>query len=844
MITWAFAGREFRTAQEIIQYVESLPEANQAGAIEGLRSDMTRLTIQNDQMMHDIYAWVTDRNLRREMNHPDTREAWSYIRGGYLRVRQREREGRANLAGEGGWCTQEFWDQVVAPLTGASREVADVLKLLRARGISPIEAMRQGCMEMLRRLSGESQTRSRKDMHCTAGDLRVGNVERPSSERLNQARLAASGFSVNLHLDEYGFLWRQPPPTPINQAVHQQQNRDNERAAEKASKDRAAKAKPKQPTTGSEDAVTPTTPSPQGGPASNLRKRSGKAKVEDGSPASSPRGRQISAIKRPRKEQPSPVARQITEMDKVLGELDVISTKTARRRATSLSQQGKSEGEWPSPNRMAIPVKNSTKNQQAIWEVIEKKVKGIRFKQKIDISHEAARVMELPAAELVREIEPIAKGLAQAPATDDTILVYTQCMLDAYRAQIATRKGRTSEMSELRTVVGTWHRRYHDRYVTLVPGSVWRGGVRIRHYDMTSLLLGEAYDGWLNGDLLHAILTVTLHDQYVVPTRAFDYWHQGNHANNMFDVPDGFPSLIVPVHWGNHWALLIADRATGQIYYLDSLEVEGRRQMAVASMRNFLNAHPAYNTITWQANPRRSAQQTNTYDCGIWVVNNAWAWQEQAPSPTEVGLPERVQIGRALLASAEVADESRMPVPTDEVEYLGESNLSMTPESRPPTETPSAGQSFSSVTPQRERLVQTARAARRPDSTLGPPTRPASTSTSRMGTPQLEQAIGDAMGVLHIGDPATPSARLTRSSLSPAPSQLQTPPGLREAMNAGVAITSRGSPVPRSTARTQTEPPPRSTARLPTSAQTMGQQVQPQPQQFARERKLRSGKEH
>jgi hypothetical protein len=503
-------------------------------------------------------------------------------------------------------------------------------------------------------------------------------------------------------------------------------------------------------------------------------------------------------------------------MDKVFGQLNVINTKTARRRATSLKQQGKQEEEWPSPDRMAIPVKNSTKTQQAIWEVIEKRVKGIKFKQKVDISHEAAQVMELPPAELVHAIEPIATGLAQAPATDDTLLVYTQCLLDAFRAQIVTQKGQTGEMAELRHIVGTWHRLFRGGNVTLIPGSMYRGGVQLDHYDVASLLLGDGYDGWLNGDLIYAILTITAHNQYVVPARAFDFWHQGNQPDSMFDVPDDFPSLIVPVHWGNHWALLIADRNAGQIYYLDSMEVEGRRQMAVASMRNFLNMHPGYSAISWQANARQSAQQTNTYDCGVWAVNNAWAWMDQGPSPTSVGLPERLQIGRAILAAAEVAVEAHQPVPTDEVEILGMRNLSLTPTRA----TTSMGHSFSSAgqparassrmpTPQREQHIRTALQTRQLRAQSGPSTRAASTATSRLESPELDQMIDTSAQVLRVSNPATPRAQQSpASSLSSAMSQFSTPPGLRSMeslVDTSRRVTARGSPMPRTPARENQE---------------------------------------
>jgi len=54
----------------------------------------------------------------------------------------------------------------------------------------------------------------------------------------------------------------------------------------------------------------------------------------------------------------------------------------------------------------------------------------------------------------------------------------------------------------------------------------------------------------------------------------------------MFDTGEGNQSLVIPVHWFNHWALLIADRDQGLIYYMDLMETAERRQMAVASLQN------------------------------------------------------------------------------------------------------------------------------------------------------------------------------------------------------------------------------------------------------------------
>jgi hypothetical protein len=68
---------------------------------------------------------------------------WRVVREGYLGVRNRRREGRDSLAGDDKWSTTAFWGEVVEPLTGASKDVTEVLKQIRAKGTSPVEAIQR-----------------------------------------------------------------------------------------------------------------------------------------------------------------------------------------------------------------------------------------------------------------------------------------------------------------------------------------------------------------------------------------------------------------------------------------------------------------------------------------------------------------------------------------------------------------------------------------------------------------------------------------------------------------------------------------------------------------------------
>ena len=67
---------------------------------------------------------------------------------------------------------------------------------------------------------------------------------------------------MNLHLDEYGFLWHHPPSIPITGAVQQQRDRDAARAQEQAQKAQTT-TRPDQ-TEGEPEATAPAQGSQEG----------------------------------------------------------------------------------------------------------------------------------------------------------------------------------------------------------------------------------------------------------------------------------------------------------------------------------------------------------------------------------------------------------------------------------------------------------------------------------------------------------------------------------------------------------------------------------------------------
>jgi len=135
-------------------------------------------------------------------------------------------------------------------------------------------------------------------------------------------------------------------------------------------------------------------------------------------------------------------------MDKIFNQLNVVRVKSAKQRVASLQRLRRRFG-------------RSLRNR----------VRGIKFRQPVDHSQEAAQVMKLPAAQLVREFEAIASGISRTATSADTLLVYTQCLLDALRTRIVAQKAQTEEAAELREIVATWHHRYRERSVILISDS-------------------------------------------------------------------------------------------------------------------------------------------------------------------------------------------------------------------------------------------------------------------------------------------------------------------------------------------------------------------------------------
>ena len=63
LVIWYINNQDFHSAQKITQYLKNLNEVNLGRALEQLRCDLVRGSIRSDQLLHNIYEWVSDFGL-------------------------------------------------------------------------------------------------------------------------------------------------------------------------------------------------------------------------------------------------------------------------------------------------------------------------------------------------------------------------------------------------------------------------------------------------------------------------------------------------------------------------------------------------------------------------------------------------------------------------------------------------------------------------------------------------------------------------------------------------------------------------------------------------------------
>ena len=175
-----------------------------------------------------------------------------------------------------------------------------------------------------------------------------------------------------------------------------------------------------------------------------------------------------------------------------------------------------------------------------------------------------------------------------------------------------------------------------DRWMTTGLREARQGPSDQDHKRKTFRSPSEMHDGWLTDEALRAALTIgtSAQDTYVVPPAVWAAFQAGVAPPPVIPESSQALNLVVPVHWGNHWALLYIDATNWEISYLDSQEQTGRRRRIEELAEAFLGANPLYNPpagLGWmytdrmsECTARKRLRLWHACDCQRSVHETAW----------------------------------------------------------------------------------------------------------------------------------------------------------------------------------------------------------------------------
>ena len=114
--------------------------------------------------------------------------------------------------------------------------------------------------------------------------------------------------------------------------------------------------------------------------------------------------------------------------------------------------------------------------------------------------------------------------------------------------------------------------------------------------------------------------------------------------------------LWLPLNHGDHWTLAIVDFCETTITVYDSSPTSHYEQEIdniMQSLTSYLNQHEKLRGSMWKTDQQRQHQQSNSDDCGIFVLIFALSDATESPVPSQIHSPQWRQIFRYFIDSSE-----------------------------------------------------------------------------------------------------------------------------------------------------------------------------------------------
>ena len=304
--------------------------------------------------------------------------------------------------------------------------------------------------------------------------------------------------------------------------------------------------------------------------------------------------------------------------------------------------------------RSPLP-ENASREQHLLWRLANEHTRAIATNTSPRVSAEDRHNLMRPSTlrNFGTDMHNIIDGLQRVvpPPSSRTLAGYMTGMqsvshlVRAYNLQ-------QGQPDQIRQTITSLLSLYRDAPIWVgEPSSNWAGqGVQIIQQDLNTLIIDPLNDGWLSESMINSLLMMMIHQQfhlnaslgilghdyYMLHSTQFSAFRRAT-GSNRNQVPIAHPAeprrLVLPVHWGNHWGVMTYNPDTHTMQYWDSHPNPQARQAnlntAYETFQNLLSIYqdemvqPQFRGQAPTRGPWSSDVQGNSYDCGVFVVENA-----------------------------------------------------------------------------------------------------------------------------------------------------------------------------------------------------------------------------
>jgi Ulp1 protease family, C-terminal catalytic domain len=645
-------GAWINSMQEVADYLNTLNPDQVVNTIRGIQDQIQ----DNSEYLQDVASslWQLmqtrqDLRERRARNIEAFENEFQVILNGHNQsTLRRNRIAEAQRRLTASWMTPIFFETVVLNQTNGSSAVLDALYAARTYGL-PGRVIQRASDFRLQRLAriGPYSRYGTTDLTITPQDIKNAadnSNPTPASEAHENEAARINGLIA----DRRGIHWLGGVPPPGIEAAYVN-------AGELT-------APPEFPTgtlpsnTGADsprsDAVTPTIqPSIETDPSRpNLRPQQNRISYEgmQGINTSKRHRNAASPSPPPRRH---PVWIELENGSPGPKPVDIIDLISGLQTLTVSPSQSP-----VNPKRVKAiknPVLRPSQLDKALWSHAMNKAQAIaEQRQPPQLSdHQRAQLAEsvnsLP--NLHASIQRLSSGLRETLGGDeDNLRAYLEGLCDCSSMAYTAYNQDRYTINGVRDIAGRLHRAFDGAAAQIGNGNENQQGITVQPSDFDTLIRDEMHSGWLNSIVLMAALLGIARDRshqqttFVVHIDHMLLYRTGQTTVNNLPLPDRAMNLVIPLHWGNHWTVGLVDVETRTIHHMDSMHQATRHQAGLSIIQQLLRQREdLFSHEDWTIGTMRSGQQSNSDDCGLWVIENARRLMEGTDHIAPVGAATR-----------------------------------------------------------------------------------------------------------------------------------------------------------------------------------------------------------